>query len=83
MRKVMAMIDYDRAAVKRAKEHTIQVVSPQESATGAADEGITDLVQERHTWWLVEPRGCRRQVVVYTAPPLKRVEHPLMRGEAK
>ena len=74
MRKVMAMIDYDGAAVRRAKGHTIQVVSPQVSATGAADQGVTDLVQDGHTWWVVEPRGCRRQAVVYTAAALKRVE---------
>ena len=73
MRKVMAIF------VRRAKGHTIQVVSPQASATGAADQGVTDLVQDGHTWWVVEPRGCRRQAVVYTAGPLKRVEHPLMR----
>ena len=79
MRKVIAMIDYDGATVRRAKGHTIQVVSPQASATGAADQGVTDLVQDGHTWWVVEPRGCRRQAVVYTAAPLKRVEHPLMR----
>ena len=46
---------------------------------GAACEGVTDLVQDGHTWWVGEPRGCRRQAVVYTAAPLKRVEHPLMR----
>ena len=79
MRKVMAMVDYDGAAVSRAKGHTIQVVSPQASATGAANQGVTDLVQDGHTWWVVEPRGCRRQAVVYTVAPLKRVEHPLMR----
>ena len=85
MRKVMTMIDYDEAAGRRAKGHTIQVVSPQASATGAADQGVTDLVQDGHTWWVVEPRGDRRQAVVYTAAPLKRVEHPLMRwvGEVK
>ena len=44
MRKVMAMVDYDRAAAGRAKGHTIQVVSPQASATGAADQGVPDLV---------------------------------------
>ena len=54
-------------------------MSPQASATGAADQGVTDLVQDGHTWWVVEPRGDRRQAVVYTAAPLKRVEHPLMR----
>ena len=61
------------------KGNTIQVVSPQASATGAADQGVTDLVQDGHTWWVVEPRGDRRQAVLYTAAPLKRVEHPLMR----
>ena len=79
MRNVMAMVDYHGAAVGRANGHTIQVVSPQASATGAADQEITDLVQDGHTWWVVEPRGNRRQAVVYTAAPLKRVEHPLMR----
>ena len=79
MRKVMAMADYDGAAVRRAKGHTIQVVSPQASATGAADEGVTDLVQDEHTWWVGEPRGYRRQAVVYTPAPLKQLEHPLMR----
>ena len=61
IRKVMAMIDYDGAAVRRAKGHTIQIVSSQASATGAADQGVTDLVQDGHTWWLVAPRVCRRQ----------------------
>ena len=79
MRKVMTMVDYDEAAGRRAKGHTIQVGSPQASATGAADQGVTDLVQDGHTWWVVEPRGDRRQAVVYTAAPLKRVVHPLMR----
>ena len=79
MRKVMAMVDYDGAAGSWAKGHTIQVVSPQASATGAADQGVTDLVQDGHMWWVVERRGDRRQAVVYTAAPLKRVEHPLMR----
>ena len=78
MQKVMAMVDSDGAAVRRAKGHTIPVVSPQASATGAADEEVTDLVQVGHTCWVVEPRGCRRQAVVYTAAPLKRVEHPLI-----
>ena len=79
MRKVMAMVDYDGAAGRRANWHTIQVVSPQASATKAADQGVTDLVQDEHTSWVVEPRGDRRQAMVYTAAPLKRVEHPLMR----
>ena len=79
MRKVMAMVDYDGAAGRRAKGHTVQVVSPQASAEGAADQGVTDHVQDGHTWWVVEPRGDRRQAVVYTAAPLKRVGHPLMR----
>ena len=79
VRRVTAMVDYDGAVVGRAKGHTIQVVSPQASATGAADQGVTDLVQDRHTWWVVEPRGDRHQAVVYTAAPMKRVEHPLMR----
>ena len=53
-------------------------MSPQASATGAADQGVTNLVQDGHTWWVVEPRGHRRKAVVYTAAPLKRVEHILM-----
>ena len=57
MRKVMAMIDYDGAAVKRTKGHRIQVVSPQASATGAADQGVTDLVHDGHTWWVVGREG--------------------------
>ena len=36
-------------------------------------------MQDGHTGRVVEPRGNRRQAVVYTAAPLKRVEHPLMR----
>ena len=36
------------------------------------------LLKDGHMWWVVEPRGDRRQAVVYTAAPLKRVEHPLM-----
>ena len=85
MRKVMTMVDYDEAAGRSAKGHTIHVVSPQASATGAADQGVTDLVQDGHTWWVVESRGDRRQAVVYTAAPLKRVELPLMRwvGESE
>ena len=85
VRKVMAMVDYDGAAMGRAKGHTIPVVSPRASATGAADQGVTDLVQDGHAWWVAEPRGDRRQAVVYTAAPLKRVEHPVMRwvGEVK
>ena len=79
MCKVMAMVDYDGAAGRRATGHTIQVVSQQASATGAADQGVTDLVQDGHTWWVVEPRGDRRQALVYTAAPLKRVEDQLMR----
>ena len=57
MHKVLTMVDYDEAARRRARGHTIQVVSPQASATGAADQGVTDLVQDAHTWWVVEPRG--------------------------
>ena len=79
VRKVMAMVDYDGAAMRRAKGHTVQVVSSQASATGAADHRGTDLVHNGHTWWVVEPRGDRRKVVVYTTAPLKRVEQPLMR----
>ena len=75
----MAMVDYDGAAMGRAKAHTVQLMSPQASLTGAADQGVTDLVQEWHTWWVVEPRGDRRKAVVYMAALLKRVEHPLMR----
>ena len=79
MHKVMAMVDYDQVAGRRAKGHTIQVVSPQASATGAADREVTDMVQHGHTWWVVEHSGDRRQAVVCTATPLKEVEHPLMR----
>ena len=84
VRKVMAMPDYG-GAMGRTQEHTVQVVSPQASATGAADQGVTDLVQDGLTWWVAEPRGGRRTAVVYTAAPLKRVEHPLMQwvGEAE
>ena len=80
----MAVVDY-RGARGRTKGHTIQVVSPQASATGVADHGVTDLVQDGLTWWVVEPSGDRRAPVVYTVAPLKRVEHPLMRlvGEAE
>ena len=46
--RVMAMVDYNGAAMGRAKGHTVQVVSPQASATGAADQGVTDPVQEGH-----------------------------------
>ena len=76
--KVMAMVEY---GVPRAgiKGHTIRVVSPQASATGATHQGVTDLVQNGHTWWAVEPKGDRRAVLVYTAALLKRVEHPLIR----
>ena len=83
VRWVMAMVDYD-GAMGRTKGHTVKVVSPQASATGAADQGITDLVQDGHTWWVVEPRGDGRTAVVYTTAPLKIVKHPLMRwvGEA-
>ena len=38
VRVVIAMVDYDGAAMGRAKGHTIQIVSPQASATGAADQ---------------------------------------------
>ena len=76
--RVMAMVDYN-GAIGRTKEHTVQVVSQQASATGAADQGVPDPVQDGHTWWVVEPGGDRRKAVVYTAAPLKRVEHPLMR----
>ena len=56
VRKVMALVDYGGAR-GRAKGHTVQVVSPQASATGAADQGVTNLVQDGLTWWVVEPRG--------------------------
>ena len=79
VRKVIAMVDYEEAAMARAKGHTVEVVSTQASATGAADQGVTDLVQDGHTWWVVEPSGDRRKAAVYTAAPFKRVEHPLMR----
>ena len=50
------MDDYDGAAMETAKGHTVQVVSAQASATGAADQGVTALVQDGHTWWVVECR---------------------------
>ena len=50
MRKVMTMVDYDEAAGRRAKGHAIQVVSPQASATGAADQGS-------QTWCSTDTRG--------------------------
>ena len=54
---------------------------PQELRTGR----VTDLVQDGHTWWVMEPRGDRRMAVVYTMAPLKRVEQQLMRwvGDAE
>ena len=58
------MVDYDGAAMGRAKAHTVQLVSPQASVTGAADQGVTDLVQDGHTWWVMEARGDRRKAVV-------------------
>ena len=79
VRKVMAMIDSNGAAVGGAKGHAVQVVSPEAGAPGAADQGVTNQVQDGHTWWVVEPRGDRRKAVVYTAAPLKRVEHTLIR----
>ena len=57
VRKVMAMVDYDGTVMGRAKGCTAQVVSREASAKGAADEGVTDLVQDGHTWWVVDPRG--------------------------
>ena len=77
VRKVIAMVDYG-GAVGRSRGHTVQVVSPQGGATGAADQGVTDLVQNGLTWWVVEPRGGRCAAVVYTAAQLKRVERPLI-----
>ena len=79
VRKVMGMADYNGAAMGRAKGHIVQVVSPQASATGAADQGVIDLLQDGHTGWVLEPRGDRHKAVVYTAAPFKRVEHPIMR----
>ena len=78
------MVDYGGAR-GRTKGHTVQVLSPPASATGAVDQGVTDLLQDGLTWWVMEPWGDGRAAVVYTAAPLKRVEHPLMRwfGEAK
>ena len=78
VQKVMAMVDYE-GAMGRTKGHTVQVVSRQASATGAADQGVTDLVQDGHTWWVLEPRGDGRTAVVYTTALSKRVDHPLMR----
>ena len=40
-------------------------------------------MQDGHTWTDVEPRRDRRKAVVYTAAPLKPVEHPLMRRVGK
>ena len=68
VRKIMVMVDYGGAAVARAEGHTLQVVSPQASATGAADQGVTDLVQDGHTWWVVEPRGEKKKVPTRTGP---------------
>ena len=56
VRKVIAMADYD-GALRRTKGHTVQVKSPQGSATAAADQGVTNLVQDGHTWRVVEPNG--------------------------
>ena len=78
VREVMVMVDYGGAR-GRTKAHTTQVVSPKPSATGATDQGVTDLVQDGLTWWVVEPKGDTRAAMVYMAAPLKRVEHPLMR----
>ena len=57
----MAMVDYDGAAMGRAKGHTVQVVSPQASATGAADLRIlfyrsapTIRISHPHVFDLVE-----------------------------
>ena len=50
MRKIMAMVDYDGAAGRRAKGHTIQVVSPQASATGLQTKGS-------QTWCRTDTRG--------------------------
>ena len=36
-------------------------------------------MQDRHPWWVLEPKADRRQAVVYTAAPLTPVEHQLMR----
>ena len=78
VRKVMAMVDYVGAS-GRTTGHTIQVVSPQASATGATDQGVTDLVQDGLKWCILEPRGDRCAAIVYTAAPLKKVEHLLRR----
>ena len=67
------------AARGRNIGHTIQVVSPLAGATGAADHGVINLVQEGHTWWVLEPKGEWRAAVVYATVQLKRGEHPLMR----
>ena len=60
MRKVLTMVDYDEAAGRRAKGHTIQVVSRQASATGAADQGVTDLVQDGGWSWIPREIGAKR-----------------------
>ena len=78
VRKVLDVLDYGGAR-GRTKGHTAHVVYPQASATGAADQGFNNLVQDGLTWWVVESRGDRHGAVVHTAAPLKRVEHPLMR----
>ena len=84
VRRVMSMLDFGEAR-GRTKGHTVQVVSLQSRATGAADEGVTDLVQDGLTWCVLDSRGNRRAAVVYTAAPLKRGEYRLMRwvGEAE
>ena len=74
----MTMVEYGGAR-GRTKRRTIQVASPQASATQATDQGVTDLVQDGLRWFVVESRGDRRAAIVYTAAPLKRVEHLLMR----
>ena len=84
VRKVLAMEDYGGARGS-IKGHTIQVVTPQASATAAADQEVTDLAQDGLTWWVPETRGGRRTAVVYTRAPFERVERRLMRwvGEAE
>ena len=82
VRNVMGMVDYG-VAIRGTRGHTVQAVSPQASATGAAGQGVTDLVQDGHTSWVVEPRGDNRTAVMYTVAPLRRVDHPLMRWVAE
>ena len=48
VRKIIAIVDYGGASTG-TKGHILQVVFQQASATGATDQGVTDLVQDRLT----------------------------------